>query len=173
MFEHRRAVFVNGAIFAAATLAASYAAVLATGAGGIFWSDFIHFNPHRSQAHALFIIVVTLPLAATIFVGLVLSVPALAAGVCAALAEGVFRRVPAWLLPAFAAVCTIVLNLQIHLAQSLFDVSGEYGIAAQNTAPLSRVLAGQALCIALYLVPLAWAWNKTKAKKVKVLNPIS
>ena len=171
MFEGGRAVFVNGAIFAAATLAAGYAAVFATGVGGIFWSDFIHSNPHRSQANAALIIVVMLPLAATIFVGLVLSGPALVAGVCAALAQGILKRIPAWLLPAFAAVCTIVLNVQIHLARSLFDVSGEYGFSAQNAAPLSRALAGQALCIALYLVPLAWAWNKTKVKKAKAFDP--
>ena len=169
MRERNQVTWATVAIFAAYVAAVSYAAIVIMGAGGVVWSDFVHANPHRSQSNALFIICITTPLVAVYLDIVGLSLPALTAGVCAMLAKRTCGRVSAWLLPAIAVACTIMLRLQVYLVNPLFDVSAEYGPAPQRPAPsFFHLAANHVLLAAFYFVPLAWAWKKTRAMGASV-----
>jgi hypothetical protein len=156
MLERVKLAASKGITFVEFTGAASYAAVLLWAAGEVVWSAFLNSNTHRSHGNALFIIDVLSPIAGAYLTIIALSLPALAAGACASLTECLLERVPAWLLPIFAAACTIMLRTHLYLVRSEFYVTAEYGPVPQIPAPtFFHILAGHAMLAALYLVPLA------------------
>ncbi len=150
----------TGLAFCLWTAAASYGAVLLWDEGGLVWSDLINSNPHRPLSNTLFIMAVMVPLLTGFIVVFALSLPALAAGMCALLTRMAFRRISQWHLPVFAAICVLAFRMQLCLVATLFDPRGD-GVLAAPAHAFARMLTGNVLIGAFYLLPLAWAWTRT------------
>ena len=92
---------------------------------GIIWIDFIHYNPHRSQVHALYLIAES-PLTGLILT-LYYSLPIIVGAVVAAIIQRIWGRVPFYSLVVILPLCVFTLYKQIPSRPVPFDYTDILG----------------------------------------------
>ncbi|HWR42548.1 hypothetical protein [Sporomusa sp.] len=78
---------------------------------GIVWIDFVHYNPHRSQAHALQLIAMS-PITGLILT-LYYSLPVIVGAMVAAVFQRILGRIPFYSLAVMLPICVFTLYKQI------------------------------------------------------------
>jgi len=87
------------------------------------WIDFLHYNPHRSQADALYLMAQS-PITALLATLLYAELPVIVSAIVAMISYRIWGNIPLFSLAVMLPLCVFALYIQIPSGPMPFDYTG-------------------------------------------------